>query len=164
MPHLEIRKVPYTPRLTASSIFMEKPSQGRAMVIRSVLLVDDDGRYRRAMASFFEARDDVEAIYTVASGQAALDFIAAQDEPPHVVLLDLFMPGMSGLEALPVLRQQLPPQTGIIVLSTSERQAYEGAVRAAGADAFVSKIDSATRLPKVMHEVCKRRKKTTQGT
>lgn len=157
---MEIRKVAYSYKVSASSI-LNQPDfvHGGDMGKRSVLLVDDDARYRRVMTTFLAEMKEVDEVLTAADGQAAIDMIATQDYAPELVLLDLFMPVMSGLEALPVLRKQLPEQTGIIVLSANESQAYEDATLSAGADAFVNKIDTAVTLPKVMRDVSAVRKK-----
>ena len=82
-------------------------------------------------------------------GRECLDGAAATD--PSLVLLDLNMPGLSGLEALPQLRRELPA-VKIVVLTTSKSPESEQAAMAAGADAYVSKPIDATSVPRLLRE------------
>lgn len=77
---------------------------------------------------------------------------AAAGTNPSIVLLDLNMPGVGGLEALPKLREQLPPEVKIVVLTTSKATESEQAAMAAGADAYVSKPIDATNVPTLIRE------------
>ncbi len=104
----------------------------------TVLLVDDNSIFLRTLTRFLEeeGRDEVVVIGVAGSGEEALT--QARDLRPQAILLDLRMPGMSGLEALPLLRKALP-ETAIIVLSIMDPDAYRGPALAAGADDFVCK-------------------------
>ena len=84
-----------------------------------------------------------------ADGIDAIAEAAAAD--PSVVLLDLNMPGINGLDALPQLREALPG-VKIVVLTTSKAIESEMAAIAAGADAFVSKPIDATSVPRLLRE------------
>jgi DNA-binding NarL/FixJ family response regulator len=86
-----------------------------------------------------EASDGAEAI----SGAGECD--------PEVLLLDLNMPGMGGIEALPQLRERLP-EVKIVVLTTSKDLGTERAVLDLGADAYVSKPIDATSVPRLLRE------------
>ncbi|MFB1483119.1 response regulator [Corallococcus sp. RDP092CA] len=69
----------------------------------TILIVDDEPDLREVVAELLEMED-----YTVlqaANGQAALDVLAAHDDPPCLVLLDLMMPVMDGHEFLHQLQQ-----------------------------------------------------------
>jgi CheY-like chemotaxis protein len=82
-------------------------------------------------------------------GLECLEQAAAAD--PSIVFLDLNMPGLSGLEALPKLREALP-DVKIVVLTTSKAVESEEAAMAAGADAYVSKPIDATSVPRLLRE------------
>jgi DNA-binding NarL/FixJ family response regulator len=113
----------------------------------SVLLVDDSPFFRRLAARFLEACDDVDLLGTADGGEGAL--AQAQALWPQVVLLDLAMPGMSGLEVIPLLRRILP-QVGIVVLTMQDSDGYREAAFAAGADDFVPKsVMNTTLLPAI---------------
>ncbi len=120
----------------------------------SVLLVDDNATFRQIAARFLQAFDDVTVVGTAAGGAEALT--QAQALRPQVILLDLLMPDVPGLEAIPRLRAALP-DVGIIALTLHDADGYRRAALAAGADDFVTKADmSAHLLPairRVAHKV-----------
>jgi DNA-binding NarL/FixJ family response regulator len=113
----------------------------------SVLLVDDSPFFRCIAARFLGAYDDVALVGTADGGEGALS--QAQALRPQVVLLDLAMPGMSGLEVIPLLRRLLP-QVGIVALTLQDTDGYRDAAFAAGADDFVPKsVMNTTLLPAI---------------
>jgi DNA-binding NarL/FixJ family response regulator len=101
--------------------------------IRAVVI--DDTRDIRELLSRLLTRSGVRVVGEAGDGQAGVDVVRA--ERPDVVLLDLAMPVMDGVEALPLIRA-LVPDARIIVLS-----AFSGAVRdqvlEAGADGYLMK-------------------------
>jgi DNA-binding NarL/FixJ family response regulator len=79
---------------------------------------------------------EVQVVGTVVGGRAA---VAQADRlQPEVILLDLEMPDVSGLELLPQLRATLPTAR-LIALTLLEPETHQATALAAGADAFVSK-------------------------
>jgi two-component system KDP operon response regulator KdpE len=101
--------------------------------VSRVLVVDDEPQIRRALAINLRARG--YQVDLAATGEEALK--AAADRQPDVVVLDLGLPGISGLEVIEGLRGW----TGvpIIVLSVREREADKVAALDAGADDYVTK-------------------------
>jgi DNA-binding NarL/FixJ family response regulator len=120
----------------------------------SVLLVDDNLFFRRIAARFLEAFDDVDLVGIADGGEGAL--AQAQALRPQVVLLDLAMPDMSGLEVIPLLRSLLP-QVGIVALTLQNTDGYREAAFAAGADDFVPKSVMNTTLLPVIRRVAQAR-------
>jgi DNA-binding NarL/FixJ family response regulator len=105
------------------------------MMIR-VLLVDDQAVVRRALRGRFHLEPDLEVVGEAGTGREAL--LLAQTLVPDVVLMDLKMPEMDGIEATAALHQTVP-QSAVVILSISgDAQTLEQA-RAAGAVAFVEK-------------------------
>lgn len=102
----------------------------------SVMLVDDNPTFLRVATRFLEAHDEVAIVGTAGGGKQAL--IEAQKLRPQVILLDLTMPDLMGLEAIPRLRSILP-DVGIITLTLFDTDSYRQAAFAAGADDFISK-------------------------
>ena len=105
----------------------------------SVLLVDDKSTFLGIATRFLqeEHRDEVAVVGVADGGEEAL--VEAQLLQPQVILIDLNMPGVSGLEAIPRLREALP-DAGIIALTLLDAEVYRQAALAAGADDFVSKV------------------------
>jgi CheY-like chemotaxis protein len=109
----------------------------------SVMLVDDNKTFLRVMAEFLEAQGDMQVVYTSDDGREALSRVPALQ--PQVVLADLAMPGMHGLEFIPRLRDCLP-EVSIIALSVMDSRYFQNAALSAGANAFVSKAQVHTDL------------------
>jgi putative two-component system response regulator len=100
-----------------------------------LLLVDDDEGLRALLRTTFEVFD-IE-VDEAASGQAALQRIA--EHRPDVVVLDVKMPGMSGLEVcLAIKRNEATADIGVVLLTGSEGGTEANAL-AVGADSFVRK-------------------------
>lgn len=102
-----------------------------------LFLCDDNAEYRHLARLAFQ-RAGHEIVGEAGDGREALD-LAPQTEA-DVVLLDLNMPVMGGLEALPLLRDALP-RTRIVVLTTGHAPEDRRRALAAGADALIVKPD-----------------------
>lgn len=110
------------------------------MAALRVLLVDDHALVRAGMRSLLRDIADVEVVAEANDGAEAL--VAAERERPDVVLMDIAMKGMNGLEAAARLRER-QPQTKIIILSMHTSEEYVLLALRAGAAAYLIK-DSAT--------------------
>ncbi|HEY2428832.1 MAG TPA: response regulator transcription factor [Acidimicrobiales bacterium] len=106
----------------------------------SVLIVDDHKIVRDGMQFLLEHEPGVEVVGQCADGKEALEAVEAL--VPHVVLLDLMMPGMDGLAALRRIKAQ-SPSTQVVVLtsSTAEEPMFE-AIKA-GATSYLLKTAGA---------------------
>src|SRR3990172_1492601 len=71
-----------------------------------ILIVDDHAILRQALRLLLEIHDDVEVVGDAANGREAMD--AAEKLQPDVVLMDMVMPGLNGLEATRQIRRRLP--------------------------------------------------------
>ena len=94
-----------------------------------ILIIDDEGNLRRMLRALLEREG-----HQVAEAPSAEDGLeAVEEDPPDVVLLDLALPGMSGLEALPLLRERVP---GTPVIMMSGQASLADAVTATRRGAF----------------------------
>jgi DNA-binding NarL/FixJ family response regulator len=101
-----------------------------------LLLVDDHPVVRDGLRSLFESAGGFEVVGEAADGDEAVA-LAAQLQP-DVVLMDLAMPGLNGVEATRTLRT-VSPQTGVLVLTMSDSDASLAAAVGAGASGYVLK-------------------------
>lgn len=101
-----------------------------------ILVVDDHPLIRKGVRQLIELEDDLVIIGEAENGQQTLDQVAAL--MPDLVILDLNMSGMSGLEALRILRAQ---QTiaHVLILTISDAPEDMQAALAAGADDYLVK-------------------------
>jgi DNA-binding NarL/FixJ family response regulator len=101
-----------------------------------VCLVDDHAVVRRGLRGYLELVENVEVVGEAADGQAALDLVAAlvaEDRTPHVVLMDLLMPGMDGVTATRLLTEQCDGVAVVAMTSYSEVDRIRGALEAGAA-------------------------------
>jgi len=101
-----------------------------------IVLVDDHAVLRAGLTALLNAEDDMEVVGEAGDGAASLR--VAADRQPDVVLLDINMPNMSGLEALAELRK-VAPQSRILVLTMHDDQTYLRQVLAQGGAGYVLK-------------------------
>jgi DNA-binding NarL/FixJ family response regulator len=104
-------------------------------VIR-VLLVDDHQMVRTGLATLLGASDDIAVVGQAADGAAALT--TAVELAPDVVLMDLSMPGVDGVEATRRICEALPDTRVLVLTSFSDRQRVSDAL-AAGAIGYILK-------------------------
>jgi two-component system response regulator DesR len=111
-------------------------------VIR-VLLAEDQGMLRGALASLLGLEPDIEVVAQVARGDEVVG--AARSVDPDVALLDIEMPGATGLEALAELRGAMP-RCRILILTTFGRPGYLRRAMETGASGFLLKDAPAQEL------------------
>ncbi len=111
---------------------------------RRTLLVDDTPDLRHLLALTLAETEDFEVVGEAGDGRAGL--VVAQRSEPDLIVLDLAMPVMDGLEALPHLRRARPAAT-IVVLSGFGATAMRDRALVSGADGYVEK---GTRLPAIV--------------
>lgn len=106
-----------------------------------VLIVDDQPRTRQSLRALLATWPRVQAIREAALGREAIHLI--QDCLPDVVLMDVRMPEVNGLDVTRLIKARWP-QVKVIVLTMYAE--YEADAREAGADAFVCKGEPPERL------------------
>ncbi len=112
------------------------------MTIR-ILLVDDHTVVRKGLRTFLSYDPDLEVVGEAADGAQALRL--ARELSPDVVLMDLLMPGMDGIEATAAIRRELPDTEVLALTSVLEDASVVGAVRA-GAIGYLLKDTQAEAL------------------
>jgi DNA-binding NarL/FixJ family response regulator len=128
------------PHQNASSRISAEPQQEKNL---KILLVDDHEVVRRGLKTILTMRPSWTVCGEAGSGQDAIKRV--RDLKPDLVLLDVTMPGMSGLEAATKIRN-LAPSTKILILSMHDSASMTAEALRSGADAFLSKGTSATKL------------------
>jgi DNA-binding NarL/FixJ family response regulator len=105
-------------------------------VIR-LLLVDDEPLVRGGVRMILESEDDLEIVGEAADGNEALEL--ARQLAPDVVLLDIRMPGLDGIQTTRRLLEQPPPVPRILVMTTFDLDEYVYEAMKAGASGFILK-------------------------
>lgn len=115
-----------------------------------LLLADDQALVRGALAALLGLEGDLEVVAQVGAGDEVLD--AARMQRVDVVLLDVEMPGMDGIEVCDLLRRHLPDTRSMIV-TTFGRPGYLRRAIEAGARGFVVKDTPAQELAAAVRSV-----------
>ena len=108
-----------------------------------VLMAEDQGMVRGALATLLSLEPDIEVVAQVARGDEVV--AAALRERPDIALLDIEMPGATGLEAAESLAAELP-ECRILILTTFGRPGYLRRAMEGGAAGFLLKDAPATEL------------------
>ncbi|MEU9129785.1 response regulator transcription factor [Kitasatospora sp. NPDC048540] len=104
-----------------------------------VLVVDDHQVVRRGLRTFLEVQDDIEVVGEAADGAEAV--ARTQELAPDVVLMDLKMPGVDGIEALRLLKEDGSRARILIVTSFTEHRTMVPALRAGAAGYVYKDVD-----------------------
>ena len=107
----------------------------RAARIR-IVIVDDHAMVRRGMRDFLDLHEDLEVVGEAADGLTALDVVAEQ--APDVVIMDLLLPGIDGIEATRRIKAAQPEVEVVALTSFIEEDRVVGAIEA-GAAGFLLK-------------------------
>ena len=108
-----------------------------------ILIVDDHAVLRQALRLLLDAHQEVEVVGDVSNGREAVE--SAEKLLPDVVLMDMVMEGLNGLEATRQIRKRVPKTRVLILTGYMEDDQIMGALRA-GASGYVVKKSDVTEL------------------
>ena len=108
-----------------------------------VVIVDDHDMVRRGLSAFLKAKPDLELVGEARNGREAL--LVCERVQPHVILMDLVMPEMSGAEATLAIRERCPGVRVIALTSFQDHELVQQALQA-GAISYLLKNVSANEL------------------
>lgn len=116
----------------------------------SVLLVDDHEIFLEGLVSLLDDTREVEIIGTVLSAGEAIDFI--ESNPPEVLITDLSMPGMDGIELIRIVKERFP-DVKILVLSMHDDRETISSIIMVEAEGYLLKNTSKKELLKAIQRV-----------
>jgi DNA-binding NarL/FixJ family response regulator len=102
-----------------------------------VIVVDDQELVRAGFKMILDAQDDIEVVAEAGNGREAID--VASRFTADVVLMDIRMPEVDGLEATETIRQRVDPPPAVLILTTFDPDEYVYRALRAGASGFVLK-------------------------
>jgi DNA-binding NarL/FixJ family response regulator len=103
-----------------------------------VLLVDDSLEFLEVVSRFLATNPRIKIVGCALSGAEAVQQVKRLK--PSLVLMDMAMPGMNGLEATRLIKAE-PDPPRVVMVSLHDNDEYQAASRSFGADGFVSKSD-----------------------
>lgn len=110
-----------------------------------VAVVDDQGVVRAGIAALIGLEPDIEVVAQASNGSEAVDLAETMGAEIDVMLLDVEMPGIDGLQALPRVRE-VSPHTRVLMLTTFDRPGWVSRALSLGAAGFVLKDQPAEAL------------------
>ncbi|MDQ1038977.1 two-component system response regulator DesR [Streptomyces sp. V3I8] len=128
----------------------EMPREYRPAKSIRVLLAEDQGMMRGALALLLGMETDIEVVAQVGTGDAIVG--AALESRPDVALLDIELPGISGLDAAALLREETP-DCRVLILTTFGRPGYLRRAMEAGAAGFLVKDGPVEELARAIRQV-----------
>ncbi|MGL5899639.1 MAG: response regulator [Lactobacillaceae bacterium] len=114
-----------------------------------VLIVDDHAMVRMGISTYLQVEPDIKVIGTAENGKEAVE--KAQSLKPDVILMDLVMPEMNGVEASKKILKNNPKQKIIILTSFIDDELVYPAIRA-GATSYILKTGSAEEIIDAIHK------------
>ncbi len=136
--------------MTAEATPTDAPSRSPAQTV-NVWLVEDNETYRGAIARTLDQAPGLRCAGAFGSCEAALRRLR-DDHPPEVILLDIGLPGLSGLEGIPQFKA-LSPTTHIIILSVFEDTDKIFRAICAGASGYLLKTSPGDKIAQAIREV-----------
>ena len=115
-----------------------------------ILIAEDQAMVQGALAALLDIEDDLEVVACASDGAEALDKMA--EASPDVVLTDIEMPGMTGLELAAELAQR-GPRPRVIIVTTFARPGYLRRALEAGASGYLLKDSPAEELAAAVRKV-----------
>jgi DNA-binding NarL/FixJ family response regulator len=119
--------------------------------LRKVLIADDHALVRAGIRSLLESLQGVQVVAETGDGLEAVELV--RRNPPDVILLDVTLPGLNGLEAAARI-VQLGVPTGVLMLSMHASPDYAARAFAAGALGYLNKDAAFDELSEAIDEVC----------
>jgi signal transduction histidine kinase len=144
--------VEHAPAYKATSLSTPSPPNGSRNGAIRVLLADDHAILRHGLASLLRDEPGIEVVAEAADGQIALDM--ARAHRPDVVVMDVAMPNLDGIEATRRLTAEFP-RTKVIGMSMHEDQETAAAMRQAGAVGYLTKGGPADHLVHAIRHAAK---------
>ena len=115
-----------------------------------VLIVDDHAILREGIRSLLERQDGIVVVGEASNGRQGLDQVAELE--PDIVLMDVTMPEMNGLEATRLIKEK-HPQVKILILTQHDNREYIEPLLQSGASGYVLKRSGGREVVTAIHEV-----------
>jgi DNA-binding NarL/FixJ family response regulator len=120
----------------------------------NIAIADDQKLFRKGMAALIGSFENMLLVFEAGNGVELLELCESVEEKPDIILLDLSMPEMNGLDALKVLKEK-HPSIRVIILSSHEVESFILATIQAGANGYLAKNAEPEEVELTIREVFK---------
>ena len=118
--------------------------------MKTIWIIEDHAAFRRTLVRVLNAEDELECPRDFGSCEKALAALA-RDDAPDLILLDVGLPGMSGLEGIRLIKDKAP-KTLVVILTVFEDDDKVFAAICAGASGYLLKTSSATEITQAVRD------------
>jgi DNA-binding NarL/FixJ family response regulator len=115
-----------------------------------IMIVDDHNLVREGLKSMFDGGNEIEVVAEAGSGEEALEIL--EDVAPDVILMDISMPGMNGIQATREIREK-DPAVKVVILTMLDQEGYVYEAVKAGATGYMLKNTSSDELLEAIETV-----------
>ena len=119
-----------------------------------VAIADDQKLFRKGMGSLISSFDHMELLFEAENGRQLLDLCASEPIKPDVIILDLSMPVLNGLETLKILKEDFP-SIRVVILTIHEAENFVLSTIQAGANGYIAKNAEPEEVELAIREVYK---------
>jgi DNA-binding NarL/FixJ family response regulator len=117
-----------------------------------IVIIEDNDQIREAFTLLLNLRDDFSVVNSYSNCEDAIKNI--EDDAPHIVLMDIDLPGMSGIEGTKIIKKKIPA-ANIIIITVFENGKTVFEALCAGATGYLTKNSDKDRLMSAIDEVIK---------
>src|SRR2546429_4420010 len=126
-----------------NAVAENRTRKGQGVTTIKVVIADDHSLVRQGLRRYLDMAEDIDVVGEASNGEEAIALV--EKASPDIVLLDIRMPEMDGLEAARKIREKFPKVGAIMLTAYDDRQFVVEAVRA-GARGYVLKARDAEHL------------------
>ncbi|MDG2433885.1 response regulator transcription factor [Flavobacterium sp.] len=117
-----------------------------------IVLVDDELLFRKGILFLLEREDNIEVVFEASNGMELIDFLNTAETLPDIVITDLKMPFLDGVEATKIIHKEFP-QIKIIALTSYDSNSFVANMIDMGASSYLVKNATPQELIKTITEV-----------
>ncbi len=117
-----------------------------------IVLVDDEILFRKGISFLLEREKNIAIIYEASGGDELISFLKNSSVQPDIVMMDLKMPGINGVEATKILHKDFP-EIKIIALTSYDSKSFVANMIAVGAVSYLVKNATPQQLLRTINEV-----------
>ena len=114
----------------------------------TVGIVEDHSEFRQSLVFLISSFTEYQVLWALGSAEEAL----ANQVSADIILLDINLPNLSGIEAIPLIKEKMPEQKIIMLTIQEDEESILGAIRA-GADGYILKKTSPQKILEAIHQV-----------
>jgi DNA-binding NarL/FixJ family response regulator len=122
--------------------------------IIKIILVDDEVLFRKGILFLLQREENIEIVFEASNGKELIDFLKENHEEPVIILMDLKMPFINGVEATKIIHKDYP-LVKVIALTSYNTKSFIANMIDVGAASYLVKSDSPFEMINTINEVAK---------